>query len=80
MVDALSIAIGAGGIVVVLLALAGVYFLGYWRARSPDNIIDMQEVHNYNMYTDTEQAMRRENRSAQTHQEHHDDDGGDDLP
>lgn len=47
MVDPLSIAIGAAGTLVILLAMSGLYLAGFVAARRPSSIVNMDEVENY---------------------------------
>jgi len=54
MVEPLSIAIGAGIAVVVLLAMLGVYLAG----RKPDHIINMREVSAYYRHKSAAEALR----------------------
>jgi len=54
MVEPLSIAIGAGIAIVVLLAFAGIYLAG----RRPDHIINMREVSAYYRHKSAAEALR----------------------
>lgn len=60
MVEPMSIALGFVATVILLTALYGVYAYGAKGATQPDYIVDMQEVQNYSMYTQTQEALERD--------------------
>lgn len=60
MVDPLSVALGIGVAVVVLLAAFGLFAGGWIRGRSPDHVVDMNEVENYHQGTWANQAMSKD--------------------
>jgi len=49
-----GIVIGAG------LATYGIYSVGRYRATAPDSIVDMQEVHNYEMFSQAGESLRQD--------------------
>jgi len=60
MVDPLSVTVGAGVTVVVLLALLGVFLAGYQTARRPEHVVDMQEVANYERHKNSAEALSQD--------------------
>ena len=60
MVDPLSVTVGAGVTVVVMLALLGVFLAGYQAARRPEHVVDMQEVTNYARHKNSTEALSQD--------------------
>lgn len=60
MVDPLSVALGIGVAVVVLLAAFGLFAGGWIRGRAPDHIVDMNEVSNYQMHVQANEALAQD--------------------
>jgi hypothetical protein len=56
MVDPLSLAIGAGLTIVVVLAMLGLYLAG----RQPDHIIDMREIASYYRQQSAAEALQED--------------------
>jgi len=56
MVEPLSVAIGIGVAVVIILASAGLYFAG----QRPDHIVDMREVANYYRHVSANESLEQD--------------------
>ena len=66
--DPASAIIAVTATVLIAAATYAVYLKGRSDATSPDYMVDMQEVHNYNMYKNSSEALEQDVEAGDTQQ------------